>query len=111
MPFPQQQYTGLIQWANPYRQTAATSPTALVGDVILHTPTAPSVVNLPATPGAGALVIVRVLAAFAVTVKTTDSTTINNVAGATGVAITGNAVNGVGATYEFDGTAWWVVVS
>jgi hypothetical protein len=112
MPFwPQQPNSILIESANFYTSTSAASVDAVCGDVILHTPTGAAVVNLPASPPAGALVTVRVLAAFAVTVKSTDSSTINNVAGATGVAITGNVVLGVGATFEFDGTAWWVVNS
>jgi hypothetical protein len=123
MAYPQGQTANLVVSSN-YRQVGDTAGTANNGDVICVTPTTARTWNLPAIApvttngvqtysGAQGPVTVRVNAAFAVTVKTTDGSTIEGVAGATGVPFTGAAGASVGGTFVVDasGTNWVKVAS
>lgn len=89
----------------------ATTYAANSGDVVLFTPTAASVVDLPPNQTQGASVTICNLAAFTVTAKTTDGTQVNGVAGTTGVAVAsgGTGASMTKATFVFNGTAWYAI--
>ena len=77
------------------------------GDYVLGTAAAAWALTLPPV-GTGGTVGVRKVdsAAFAITVKTADGSTIDGVAGATGVATGTTQHSGLEVTS--DGTNWWI---
>lgn len=82
--------------------------TASPGDYVLATAAAAWNLTLPPVAQGGVVSVRKVdSAAFAVTLKTTDGSTIDGVAGATGVA-TGTTQHS-GLTVASDGTNWWVI--
>lgn len=95
-----------------YRYTAQSANyTALNGDVVLVTTGASAItVTLP-TAAPDAVVIVRKVdsGTGAVTVKTADGSTIDGIAGSTGIATA--AAAHVGFTLGCDGVAWHVVTA
>lgn len=106
MPFPQPQSGILTTAANFTAQSSAY--TAKAGDFVLASVAVAFTVTLPPA-SLGAVVTVRsVLATAAVTVKTADGSTIDGVAGTTGIAY---STLHSGATFVSDGTNWWVAGS
>lgn len=93
-----------------YKFTAQTAAyTASSGDCVLANTvtTGAFTVTLPASPGSNATVLVRnVSGTNAVTVKSSDGSTVDGITGTTGIGYT--TVH-TGATFAFDGTNWWVV--
>jgi hypothetical protein len=84
---------------------------ALSGDNVLANPQSAAItVTLPPSPQSNATVQVRNIAGstYAVTVKTADGSTIDNIAGTTGIGYT---TAHTGATFAYDGANWWVVGS
>lgn len=82
--------------------------TANVGDFVNVTTGASAItVTLPASPSVGAVVTVKKVdsGAGAVTVKTTDGSEVDGIAGATGRAQA--ATQYLAWTLWFDGTNWW----
>jgi hypothetical protein len=99
----------LVEGANFTPQVGATY-VAKAGDIVLYTPTAASVVTLPPVAQGGPVRIIN-LAAFIVTVKSADGSTVGGVVGTTGYVV---PVGGVGAavtkaTFSSDGTNWWAI--
>lgn len=84
--------------------------TASPGDVVLHTPTAASVVTLPPVAQGGPVRVVN-LAAFTVTVKSADGSTVQGVVGTTGYVVPTGGVGAAStrASFSSDGTNWWVL--
>lgn len=81
--------------------------TASPGDNVLATAAAAWVLTLPPVATGGCVSVRKVdAAAFAVTLKTTDGSTIDGVAGTTGVA-TGTAQHS-GLEVTSDGSNWWI---
>ena len=82
--------------------------TANPGDYVLGTAAAAWVLTLPPV-ATGGIVSVRKVdsAAFAITTKTADGSTIDGVAGTTGVATA--ASQHAGFTFASDGSNWWIV--
>ena len=91
-----------------YPQSAATTITATPGDfLIVTTGTNAITVNLPTLPSNGCIVTVKKIDAGtgAITVKTTDGSTLDGVAGATGRAQA--ATQFLAWTLWYDGANWW----
>lgn len=99
----------LVAAANFTPQVGATY-TAAPGDVVLHTPTANSVVTLPPVAQGGPVRIVN-LAAFTITVKSADGATVQGVVGTTGYVVPNGGVGAAStrASFSSDGTSWWVI--
>ena len=94
-----------------YKFTAQSAAyTASPGDYVLGTAASAWVLTLPPV-GTGGIVGVRKVdtAAYAITVKSADGSTINGVAGATGVAT--GTTQGSGLVFASDGSNWWQVGS
>lgn len=112
MPSPLQ-YSGaaLVLNANFVGTTAAPKTaayTAAAGDVVICDPSGGAfVVTLPAVAQGGPVTVVNIGGTNAVTLKTADSSKINNVAGTTGVA-SGTSV-GSSLMAISDGTNWYTV--
>lgn len=110
MPFPSIQTAGLVTSGN-FVPKSTTGYTANNGDIVLVTTGSSAItVNLPPVAQGGPVTIrkVDVGGSGALTVKSTDGSTIDTVAGATGrvVALT---LSVSGATLVSDGTNWWTV--
>jgi hypothetical protein len=102
------------QTVRTFPSTSAATYTANIGDFVLSTTGAgPVVVNLPAAASgqslgpAGASVTVKKVdtGAGAITVKTTDGSTIDGISGTTGKVLA--ATQGAVAEFHWDGTNWW----
>lgn len=91
--------------------TAVATYNAVNGDIVQYTPTAASVVNLPPVAQGGPVTVVN-LAAFTITVKTTDGSTIQGVAGSTGYVIPagGTGAAATVATFVSDESGVWLRV-
>ncbi len=102
----------LVESSNFTAQTGA-SYTASSGDVVLYTPTAASVVDLPPVGQGGPVPGLNLAPppGDPVTGKTTDGSTINGVAGTTGfvVAIATGAGVPTSATFASNGTGWYTI--
>ena len=102
----------LVESSNFTAQTGA-SYTASAGDIVAYTPTAASVVNLPPVGNGGPVTVLNLATTTGdtVTVKTTDSSTINGVAGATGFVVAVASAAGVptSATFSSNGTEWFTI--
>lgn len=84
--------------------------TANSGDFVNATAAAAWTLTLPPVGTRGVVGVRKVdTAAFAVTVKTADGSTINGVAGATGVAT--GTTQGSGFVFASDGANWWQIGS
>ena len=82
--------------------------TANPGDYVLGTAAAAWVLTLPPVAGGGVVSVRKVdAAAFAITIKTADGSTIDGVAGTTGIATATSQHSGF--TVASDGSNWWVV--
>ena len=82
--------------------------TANPGDFVNATAAAAWVLTLPPVATGGIVGVRKVdAAAFAVTVKTADGSTVNGVAGTTGVAT--GTTQGSGLVFASDGSNWWQV--
>jgi len=112
VPYPQPQTAGLVTAGN-LRPVLTTPQTAANGDILLFTTGASAMVaNLPPVAQGGPVTVRKVDAAGTgiVTVKTTDSATIDGIAGSTGRAV--NAASTVGgATFVSDGVGAWFTVA
>jgi len=113
--WPQYANALLVESANIYQQGivggANTAITAKSGDVVLASTDATHTITVTLPPVAqGGPVTVRKMDSNAVAVKvvTSDGSTINGVAGATGVSTTAQFV---GWTFVSDGANWWQVGS
>lgn len=113
MAFPSISTAGLVTSGN-LRAVSTTPQTANNGDVIVVTAGSTAItVNLPPVAQGGPVTIRKVDSAGtgAVTVKTTDSSTVDGIAGATG-RVVGAASTVSGATLVSDGvSAWYTVAS
>jgi hypothetical protein len=112
MPYPQAQTAGLVTAGN-LRAVSTTPQTAANGDVLLFTTAGSAMVaNLPLVAQGGPVTVRKVDAAGAgvVTVKSTDSSTIDGIAGATGRAVNITLTVG-GATFVSDGVSAWFTVA
>lgn len=82
--------------------------TASPGDYVLGTAAAAWVLTLPPVATGGVVSVRKVdSAAFAITIKTADGSTIDGIAGTTGIATA--AAQHAGYTVASDGSNWWVV--
>jgi hypothetical protein len=109
MPFPQSQTAGLVTGAN-IRPVSA-SATANNGDIVLVTAGSTAItITLPPVAQGGPVAVRKVDSGGtgAVTVKSSDGSTIDAIAGATG-RVVGVASTLSGATLVSDGTNWWTV--
>lgn len=111
MPFPQVNTGLLLTGLTPVAEAGA-AYTASHGQLVEYTPTADSILTLPAA-SLGGLVAVINLAAYTVTVKTAEAASnhIQGVSGATGYVIPsgGTAASATQAVFVSDGTNWWCV--
>ena len=94
-----------------YKFTAQSGAyTASSGDFVNATAAAAWTLTLPPVASGGIVGVRKVdSAAFAVTVTSADGSTINGVAGATGVAT--GTTQGSGLVFASDGSNWWQVGS
>lgn len=101
---------GLVPFAN-FTAQAGASYTASNGDVVLYTPTANSVVTLPAVALGGPVRVVNLAGTYTVTVKTADGSTVQGVAGTTGYVVPagGTGASSTHATFVSNGTNWFVI--
>ena len=112
MAFPSAQTSGLVTSGN-LRPVSTTPQTAANGDVLLVTTGSTAcTVNLPPVANGGPVTVRKVDGGGTgtVTVKTTDSSTVDGIAGSTGRAV-GAASTVSGATLVSDGVANWYTVN
>ena len=84
--------------------------TANAGDYVLGTAASAWTLTLPPVATGGVVSVRKVdSAAFAITIKTADGSTIDGVAGTTGIATSTSQHSGY--TVASDGSNWWVVGS
>lgn len=110
MPYPQIQTAGLVTGGN-LRSVSATS-TAANGDIMIVTTGSSAVtINLPPVAQGGPVTVRKVDGGGtgAVTVKTTDSATVDGIAGSTG-RVVGVASTVSGGTLVSDGVSAWFTV-